>query len=85
VGLAIVLATLVLAAEIDAIGGWWFGFLSVVAVFAPVGIAMALDARVRPDLDRDVPLEWVGIDRPYRSADVRAIDAVVLLPEVASR
>ena len=31
----------------------------------------------------DVSLEWLGIDRPFTAADVRAIDAAVALPEVA--
>jgi hypothetical protein len=28
-----------------------------------------------------VPLEWLGIDRPFTAADVRAIDAVLALPD----
>jgi branched-chain amino acid transport system permease protein len=81
-GLAVVLVGLVAAAEADVIGGWLFGLLSLVVIFATPGLATAIDtrrsARTRT---REVPLEWVGIDRPFSYADLRAIDAVVALPE----
>lgn len=39
-------------------------------------VAQTLAARRRRDRDRDrgVPLEWVGIDRPFEPADVAALD-----------
>ena len=42
VGLAVVLAVLVVAVEIDVIGGWWFGTLAFVAIFATPQIAPLL-------------------------------------------
>jgi hypothetical protein len=83
-GLAIVLVGLVATAEAGAIGGWWFGLLSVVAIFVTPGVASAIDARRSTAAHaREVPLEWVGIDRPFSAADLRMIDAVVALPEGA--
>jgi hypothetical protein len=83
-GLAVVLGLLVVATETDVIGGWWFGTLAVVAIFATPSIAQLLGRR-ETRRSADVPLEWLGIDRPFTAADVRAIDAVVALPEGATR
>jgi branched-chain amino acid transport system permease protein len=81
-GLAVVLALLVLAVETDVIGGWWFGTLAVVAIFATPTIAPLLGSRRTPrTVIADVPLEWLGIDRPFTAEDIRAIDNVVALPE----
>jgi hypothetical protein len=83
-GLAVVLAALVAAVEADVIGGWWFGTLSFVAIFATPKIAASLESRrTRASRAADVPLEWLGIDRPFTLQDVRAIDAVLALPEVS--
>ena len=40
-------------------------------------------ARCGIDAD-DVPLEWIGIDRPYTEADVRSMDEALALPDVVS-
>jgi hypothetical protein len=84
VGLLVVLAGLVAAAEAGALSGWWFGLFAVVAIFGAPGIAMVMDRRDARLAD-DTPLEWLGIDRPFTEDDVRAIDAVVALPQGAPR
>jgi branched-chain amino acid transport system permease protein len=84
VGLGLVLVALTGAVESDVIGGWWFGTLALVAIFATPEVARALTSRNSAARARaEVPLEWLGIDRPYTAADVRAIDAVLALPEGA--
>jgi branched-chain amino acid transport system permease protein len=83
VGLGVVLAALVAAAEQGALGGWWFGTLSVVAIFATIPIAEALERRgLAAEQADEVPLEWLGIDRPYSDADVRRINEGLALPDV---
>ncbi|MEY2423920.1 MAG: hypothetical protein QOI95_3987 [Acidimicrobiaceae bacterium] len=81
-GLGVALALLVGAVETDTIGGWWFGTLAIVAIFATPLVAQLVGAGGGRSHDTDVPLEWLGIDRPFTAADVRAIDAVVALPDV---
>jgi len=83
-GVLVVLAGLVAAAEAGALSGWWFGLFAVVAIFGAPGIAMVMDRRDARLAD-DTPLEWLGIDRPFTEDDVRAIDAVVALPQGAPR
>jgi hypothetical protein len=84
VGLAVALVALVGLAEAGAIGGWWFGLLCVFAIFATPGVATLIDARTSGRTrTHEVPLEWIGIDRPFSPADLRAIDAVLALPEGA--
>jgi long-subunit fatty acid transport protein len=52
--------------------------------FATPQIAATLESRsTRAARDADVPLEWLGIDRPFAPADVRALDAALALPEVS--
>jgi branched-chain amino acid transport system permease protein len=83
-GLAVVLALLVGAVETDVISGWWFGTLAIIAIFATPLVAPLLAPRpVRTSSVDNVPLEWLGIDRPFTAADVRAIEAAVALPEVS--
>jgi hypothetical protein len=72
--------------ETDVIDGWWFGTLAVVAIFATPTIAPLLGRKgARRAGPADVPLEWVGIDRPFSADDVRALDTVLALPEAAPR
>jgi branched-chain amino acid transport system permease protein len=85
VGLGVVLAALVAAAEQGALGGWWFGTLSIVAIFGTIPIAEARERRGQAVTGADdVPLEWIGIDRPYTEADVRSMDEALALPDVVS-
>jgi hypothetical protein len=81
-GLGIVLAALVAAAEQGALGGWWFGTLSLVAIFATIPIAEALERRGHAaGAELEVPLEWLGITQPYTDADVRRINEGLALPD----
>jgi branched-chain amino acid transport system permease protein len=72
VALGAVLVALVVLVEADLISGWWFGLLSVVAIFAT-----PLLGERRVKASPGVPLEWVGIDRPFTDADLAEINAVV--------
>jgi branched-chain amino acid transport system permease protein len=83
-GLLFALAGLVALAETGVLSGWWFGIFSVVAVFAIPGIATGLD-RLDQRQATDLPLEWMGLDRPFAEEDVRAIDEVVALPRVVAQ
>jgi hypothetical protein len=86
VGLGVVLLALVIAVEADVIGGWWFGTLGFIAIFATPQVASALGRPGAPRVrDTDVPLEWLGIDRPFSERDVREIDAALALPDAVSR
>jgi hypothetical protein len=59
--------------------------LSVVFIFGTIPIAEALERREQVVTDADdVPLEWIGIDRPYTEADVRSMDEALALPDVVS-
>ena len=83
IGLGVALTLLVVAAESGALGGWWFGTLAVVAIFGTIPVAEALERRRRgAAVEEDVPLEWLGVDRPYTDADVRRIDEGLHLPDV---
>jgi branched-chain amino acid transport system permease protein len=85
---AIVVAGLyafVLAADI---GAWWFIIGGVVALLVFTQIA-ALQAKPDTETEEaagvefaDVPLEWVGIDRPFTPEDVAELDARLGLAEV---
>jgi branched-chain amino acid transport system permease protein len=84
IGLAVVLAVLVALAELDIVAGWSFGILAFVAIFATPTIATATQGR-RARRPVEPALEWLGIDRPFTAADLRRIDAVLALPEAATR
>jgi hypothetical protein len=85
VGLGVVLVGLVAAAELEVLGGWWFGTLAVVAIFATIPIAEAF-ARRRAGTRavEEVPLEWLGVVEPYTEADLRRIDEGLHLPDAVS-
>jgi MFS family permease len=86
VGLGMVLVSLVVAVEAEVIGGWWFGTLAIVAILATPQIALLLSRRgAQRSRDTELRLERLGIDRPFTAADLRAIDAVVALPDGAPR
>ncbi|MGH8977394.1 MAG: ABC transporter permease subunit, partial [Acidimicrobiia bacterium] len=62
------------------VGAWWFVIGAVVALLAFTQVA-ALRARPAPESEEaagvdfaDVPLEWVGIDRPFTPEDARELD-----------
>jgi branched-chain amino acid transport system permease protein len=83
--LGVALAALVVAAELEVLGGWWFGTLAVVAIFATIPIAETI-ARRRAGTTavEEVPLEWLGVVEPYTEADLRRIDEGLHLPDVVS-
>jgi branched-chain amino acid transport system permease protein len=79
------LYTFVLLADV---GAWWFVIGGVVALLVATQIAAL---RAAPDTETeeaagvefaDVPLEWVGIDRPFTAEDVADLDAKLGLAEV---
>jgi branched-chain amino acid transport system permease protein len=81
VGLAVVLTGLLAAAYADVITGWMFGLGSLVAIFSTPRIATRLEARDRADVaEPELPLEWVGIERPFTDADVRELDRALGVP-----
>jgi branched-chain amino acid transport system permease protein len=70
------------------IGAWWFVIGGVVALIAFTQIA-ALRAEPEPETEAaagvafaDMPLEWVGIDRPFTPEDVQELDERLGLQEV---
>jgi branched-chain amino acid transport system permease protein len=70
------------------IGAWWFVIGGVVALIAFTQVA-AQRARPDPETEEaagvefaDVPLEWVGIDRPFTAEDAAELDAKLGLAEV---
>ena len=80
------LYAIVLVADIRA---WWFVVGGVVALIGFTLVAGAAGAarRRRPKPAAgvefaDVPLEWVGIDRPFTPEDVAELDARLGLAEV---
>ena len=92
-GFLVTLAALyiyVLAADV---GAWWFVIGGIVALLVFTQLAVLL-ARPKPEPERerekaaaaakvaDVPLEWVGIDRPFTPEDVQELDRQLGLTEV---
>jgi branched-chain amino acid transport system permease protein len=70
------------------VGAWWFVIGAVVALLACTQIA-ALRAKPAPESEEaagvefaDIPLEWVGIDRPFTPEDVEELDRQLGLAEV---
>ena len=70
------------------IGAWWFVIGGVVALITFTQVAAL---RARPDSETeeaagvefaDVPLEWVGIDRPFTAEDAAELDAKLGMAEV---
>jgi branched-chain amino acid transport system permease protein len=74
----------------DTISNWWF----IVIAMVTVGIMPAAAKRLTPDLaaadgspavpsgeDADLPLELVGVSRPYTVSDRQMLDAALGLPE----
>ena len=79
------LYTIVLVADI---GAWWFVIGGVIAL---IGFTQLAAVRAQPDAEieaeagvefADVPLEWVGIDRPFTPEDVQELDERLGLAEV---
>jgi len=75
------------------VGNWTFAIFSGVVVTAlprlaqrarpelfPPSRTVAVDAAVAARLDDSVPLELIGIDRPFVAADLVAIDRVLGMP-----
>ncbi|HET6953786.1 MAG TPA: ABC transporter permease [Acidimicrobiales bacterium] len=87
VALAAVAAAYVLA-RAHAISNWWL----VVALAAVAAVLPPLSRRLAPDevpaavpaVDGDLPLELVGVSRPFRPADRVRLDAALDLPPVES-
>jgi branched-chain amino acid transport system permease protein len=70
------------------IGAWWFIIGGVITLLVCTQIA-ALRAKPAPESEEaagvefaDVPLEWVGIDRPFTPEDVEELDRRLGLAEV---
>ncbi len=90
---AVVVATVAVVAvlfalrTVDVLSNWWFGILAIVVVFVAPGVAMALAARRGASQgvgERDVPLELVGVDRPFTIDDVSELDRALAVPSAAS-
>jgi branched-chain amino acid transport system permease protein len=87
VGLLVVLAGLYVAERAGALAKWPFAILIVVATFASIPVAELILARrergpaeLAEVAPAEVPLEWVGIERPFTEDDVEALDKVLALP-----
>ena len=84
----VVLAGLYAFVLIADVGAWWFIIGGVVALIVCTQIA-ALRAAPSPETEEaagiefaDVPLEWVGIDRPFTPEDRSELDAQLGMAEV---
>ncbi len=84
----VVVAALYTIVLVTDIGAWWFVIGSVIALIAFTQVAAL---RAQPDAEieaeagvefADVPLEWVGIDRPFTPEDVQELDERLGLAEV---
>ena len=68
---------------VDAIDNWTFVIGLVViplvaAIVATLSAAATQRTRARlAETEAATPLEWVGIDRPWRDSDLEALDAVL--------
>jgi branched-chain amino acid transport system permease protein len=89
-GFLVTLAALYVYVLTADVGAWWFVIGATVALLVFTGIAMLL---ARPKREREaepaavpevaaVPLEWVGIDRPFTPEDVEELDRQLGLAEV---
>jgi hypothetical protein len=83
-----ILAALYAYVLIADVGSWWFVIGGVIALIACTQVA-ALRAAPAPETEEaagvefaDMPLEWVGIDRPFTPEDVRELDDQLGLSEV---
>ena len=63
------------------ITNWPYAVISIAILGAGPAVGMIGGLRRRSDAPT-TPLEWVGIDRPFTSADVVALDAALNLPEL---
>jgi len=72
----------------DVISGWWFAIAAVVVVLAAPGVDRALAMRQadrgRAAAGPEVPLELVGIDRPFTAEDLSMLDNTLALPSVGT-
>jgi branched-chain amino acid transport system permease protein len=87
-GFLLTLAALYAFVLIADVGAWWFVIGGIVALLVFTQVA-ALRARPAPETEEaagvefaDVPLEWVGIDRPFTPEDVQELDRQLGLAEV---
>ena len=72
----------------DVISGWWFAIATVVVVLTAPGVDRALAMR-RTDrggaaAGPEVPLELVGIDRPFTAEDLSMLDNALAMPSVGT-
>ena len=67
-----------------AYSNWPFAILAV-AVLAVGPLFATPLPQIRPAAEGEIPLEWVGIDRPFTIDDVTALDSALALPNAGPR
>jgi branched-subunit amino acid ABC-type transport system permease component len=88
-GFLITLAGVYAAVLVAGVGAWWFILGGIVALVVFTGYASLRARPPAPEIEEaagvefaDVPLEWVGIDRPFTAEDARVLDERLGLAEI---
>jgi branched-chain amino acid transport system permease protein len=81
-GLIVTCAAMYIAVLVLDVGAWWLILGVVIALLVFGQIAQTLARPPKEETEPEIPLEWVGIDRPFRPDDVAALDRELGLVEV---
>jgi hypothetical protein len=84
IGMFVVVAALFTLRTIGVLSNWWFAILAVAAVFAAPGVARGLAAwrnhAAATAAGPELPLELVGVDRPFTAEDLSMLDRELAMP-----
>ena len=61
----------------DVIDNWMFVVATAASLVLAIGVARYLEAKERPPVEPEVPVEWRGITRPWLPSDRIELNAVL--------